>query len=331
MIKPVFAVASKAALLLLGCAVCAPTIASAQTWTQTALSNTVGVRSLTMFNGKLYAASPSATTGGIFRTGNNGGSWALANPTGLSTQQWPTALWTHGNAIYAGYDAFPTGNPHSIYRSTDGVNWTGVYQPNAVGSSTVYQFASKPGWIFAATYLGVLRSPTGLAGSWTLSTTGFPQYFPYIHAIATDGAAIYAGRYLGGVYRSLDNGLTWSTFGLTGKNVTALWFNGTSVFAAATGGPVYKLSGSTWLPASTGLAASSNARALYGYGSQLFVGTDNGGSQLARSGNGGTSWLSYNTGLPPLRSVNAFAYDGCTLFAGTDQSVWKTVPNPSLC
>jgi hypothetical protein len=322
---------TKGAFVALACVACTPNIATAQTWTQTTLSNTISVRSVMIFKGQLYAASASTGTGGIFRSSNNGASWTTVNPTGLTTQQWATALWVDGNAIYAGYDSFPSGNPQSIYRSTDGINWTGVYAPNAAGSSSVYQFASKPGWIFAATYLGVLRSPTGLPGSWTLSTAGLPQYFPDTRSIASDGAAIYASHHPTGIYRSTDNGLTWSAFGLVGQSVSGLWYDGSNMFAAASGGPIYKLSGTTWSPAATGLAASTGGGALFGYGSQLYFSGRSGGAQVNLSSNAGTSWIGYNNGLPVARSVMAFAYDGCTLFAGTDQSVWKIVPNPAAC
>jgi hypothetical protein len=61
-----------------------------------------------------------------------------------------------------------------------------------------------------------------------------------VRALASGGTTLLAGTYEGGVFRSTDSGLTWSTLGsgrITGEIVTSLTVSGTTLLAgtASTG------------------------------------------------------------------------------------------------
>ena len=67
---------------------------------------------------------------------------------------------------------------------------------------------------------------------------------PYgkIRCLTFKDTSIFAGTYGGGIYRSIDNGLTWDSVnaGLKNKYIKSLTVNGQNLFAGSDGGGVFK-------------------------------------------------------------------------------------------
>ncbi len=119
-----------------------------------------------------------------------------------------------------GYDSFFS----VLYKSTDGgISWRSSYYDQSRGLDTyVLKIDPRnPNIIYAATSNGIYKSADG-AQSWALH--GHPTTLYDLVGLAVDPVQpgnLYASVYNGGVYKSTDEGATWSAFnnGLTDLNV----------------------------------------------------------------------------------------------------------------
>ena len=180
-----------------------------------------------------------------------------------------------------------------ILRSTDqGTSFTVINDGmNAAFIWSLVQTAN--GNLFAATERGVFIS-TNNGASW--SSTALPQYD--VRALSVSGNFIYAGLWGQGVYRTSDNGATWTdaSNGMVIKAVQALLSdNSGNIYAGTFGGGIYKTTdgGSNWTstamnyPHVWSLGKTSNGVIVAGtYGNGLYL-----------SGDGGNSWQPQTSGL----------------------------------
>jgi len=135
------------------------------------------------------------------------------------------------------------------------------------------------------------------------------------------GTNLFAGTAGSGVFRSTNNGASWTQVitGLTYTTVSSLEVMGTNVFAGTLYGGIYLStdSGTSWIQ--TGLADTSvlslavmGTNILAGtYGHGVFISTDN-----------GANWLQTSMSNP---TVYALAVSGTNLFAGTNYSVYLSI------
>ena len=169
-----------------------------------------------------------------------------------------------------------------------------------------------------------------------------------ITALAVDSENLFVGAGYSGVYRSSDNGTSWTSVdsGLTGNIITALAVSpasggagSTNLFAGTVlpvpvpvdqGGPpqpytgVYLSTnnGESWAEVDSGLRRTL-VNVLAVKDANIFAGTSRG---VFRSTNNGTTWVQMNSGLTDT-SVNAFAVKGTTLFAGTTNGIFLSTNN----
>ncbi|MFI5200786.1 MAG: regulator [Candidatus Kapaibacterium sp.] len=139
----------------------------------------------------------------------------------------------------------------------------------------------------------------------------------YIRAFAQSGTTLFAavdkatnGGF--GVFRSTDNGKSWSAKnnGLTDLEVWALAVSGTNLFCGTQSGGLFRStdSGATWTASNNGLSNMS-VHALEVNGSYVFAGTPGG---IFLSTNSGANWESVASG-----NVICLKRAGTNLFAGT--------------
>ena len=200
-----------------------------------------------------FGSNPS-----LFRSTNGGTNWNLTT-NGLASQ--PVAgLAANAGAIYAILgDAFDSA---SLFRSTDGLNWTQLVADNTL-DFTALAFATSSGGLPALT---IGRSGTNDIMSWPASFTGYTLQFTaalnpskwqnvaqspvtnngsivvtipmagsqgYYRLSGTNGSAysppaIYLGTdqvSLQGLLKSVDGGVTWTSAGFAGNTVNALAVN----------------------------------------------------------------------------------------------------------
>ena len=121
---------------------------------------------------------------------------------------------------------------------------------------------------------------------------------------------LFAGAYRGGVFRSTDQGESWTTVnnGLSRTDIAALAANTTGLFAGISGDGVLRSTdgGGSWVTVNTGLTSVS-VQALLASGTDLFVGTYDQG--VFRSTDNGEHWSPASTGLTNT-NVKALAVPG---------------------
>lgn len=198
------------------------------------------------------------TTGGIFRSTDNGATWTEIS-NGLMNLPILSLVINSQGHIFAGSGDIqnPPPSDAAIFRSTDnGESWvklnTGSIQRN------VYALAiNSNGDIFAGTGNGLLRS-TDNGESWIELNTGFSGIEGLSIAINNSNGHIFVGTYLFGglVIRSTDNGETWTkrNNGLAETSVRFVTINSNGHLFACGGGIFYSQDeGESWTQVNTGL------------------------------------------------------------------------------
>ena len=222
---------------------------------------------------------------------------------------------TSGNRVYAGcykYGVFVTTN--------NGTDWTktSLTQPDgndsvlisAIATNGNYIYAGDNGWI-----IGVhLSTDYGL--TWTLRMTS-----DAIVSLAVSGSTVYAGGYDNGVYRSTNNGTSWTQTSLTGECVNGLSISGNNIYAGTAANGVYisTNAGVSWTKTSLG---NQYVWSVASSGSKVYAGS--GGNGIFYSSNNGTNWTYIGLGG---RSVYAIELNGNNIFVGTDAGFYKSSNN----
>ncbi|MCX6132215.1 MAG: T9SS type A sorting domain-containing protein [Ignavibacteriales bacterium] len=275
------------------------------------------------------AANPSGTVfAGTFNLGiasssDGGTAWKLSN-TGLTDKRVTSLLSSKSGRIYAGTRG------GSIYISSDGgTAW------NVAGSLTANEYSRSVGTgatntVFAGTHYqrGVFRSSNNGA-TWALTTSVFNSMS---YAVDKKGV-IYAGSD-GSVFRSTDDGITWTRSQVGAFSITSLAVNSSgSVFAGTDGGGIYRSTddGQTWIAINNGLKSNvvfsmavNSSDYLYAaaYGAGVHLSTDNGSTWNLTSPTS-TTWSNF----PYVRAVaiNSSGY----LFAGCNWGLIRSTDNGS--
>jgi hypothetical protein len=172
---------------------------------------------------RLYLVGPS----GVFRSDNQGESWAAAGLVGVDVRS-VAAL---GDVIFVGT------NGAGIMKSVDG-GATWVASNTGLSGTTFRAVEVKGTTLFAGGENGssVFRS-TDSGNTWTQLAGGLPV--TSVRGFASTDQFIVAGTFGGGVFYSKNNGDTWTELntGLTDRTIFDLVIsNGFLVAATNTGG-----------------------------------------------------------------------------------------------
>jgi ligand-binding sensor domain-containing protein len=158
--------------------------------------------------------------------------------------------------------------------------------------------------------------------SWQAANGNSPSGLPPnagVQALGLSNNTLFAGLFGNGVYRSSNDGASWTLSGLAGQNINALKVSGAGVIFAGTDAGAFRSNdqGASWQPADlnnqrvVSLAFSGNRIFAGTYGNGVYVSSDNGVSWTLTGSNSNGLGNSFVTAL----TVGA---DGVTLFAGTD-------------
>ncbi len=263
----------------------------------------------------------------VLRSTNNGATWIQANAGLPASVYYINSLAVSGTTIFAGTNV-------GVFRSIDnGANWTsastgltdsfGVY---------VYQLIVSGTTLVALTNNGIFRS-TNSGDSWVKFGPNIPNF---IWSFTMSGTTMFAGtRRLNevfgstdkGVFRSIDNGVTWNpvNVGLTNMFVRSLAVSGNTILAGTDGGGICRSTdnGATWTQ-STPNKPYIPVTAFAVNGTTLFAGAFECG--VFRSTNNGTQWSSSSVGLP-LDSNIALAANGTAIFVSELSGVFRSLDN----
>jgi hypothetical protein len=272
---------------------------------------------------------------GFYRSTDQGATWTAIN-SGLTT----TLGWTinvnpaNGDLIASTFDGGTlNANPVAFYRSTDeGNRWSLISSPHlsAVTALTGCVFAANTNIV-----CGGYWSPYPNSGVWVSTNAG--QSTISATTASPDGGSVFAlaenpvtqdlwfGTEQEGVFRSADNGLTWTqasppdlqidpVHGIRDGNVYGITFdrNGNVLFSSQ--GGVWRSaktnSGYAWTnvlknpntAAGKGLARDANGNLYYGHDQDPTNPVD-----IYRSTDNGTTWAAFDAGIPPFLQGRQFA------------------------
>ncbi len=265
-----------------GLALCLVTVPASAQWMLAGNPGGEQVDAFAVIGNDLFAAGHISGAGAVFRSQDNGVTWANTNLPSTSTV-W--SLFASGTNLLAGTDN------GGIYLSMDnGASWSAT-DAGIPGNSSIRTITAIGNSVFVGTYgQGVYRSNDN-GTSWNWAGSGIPSLNAapdtcVINVLMPMGSTLFAGIQ-GGVYRSTDNGTTWTE---------------------SDSGLVSVLFGATYIPAVYSLAV---------VGTALFAGTD--GFSIFRSTDSGATWYTDENGLnlwEPNTNVSAFAVSCTNLFAG---------------
>ncbi|MCA1958119.1 MAG: hypothetical protein LDL14_06285 [Nitrospira sp.] len=250
-------------------------------------------------DGSVYAGT---LHGGVFRSRDNGASWQSVN-AGLKRLEVKT-LMTTDDGLYAG-------TADGVYRLNEADDRWSVL---ATGLDDVLVHAlarSTDGTLYAGTSgKGVLRFVPQSAG-WERLRHGLKNHEGmienFIRVLVIDQEKeILAGTFDGGVFRSIDGGMTWRPISraLPNDSIRGIVLWGRDVIVA-TGNGVFKTQdkGKRWTPVNKGLTSLSVQTLIGAEDGSLYAGTSEG---VFRSDDG-LAWIAVNQGLkggavpPPFR------------------------------
>jgi len=165
----------------------------------------------------------------------------------------------------------------------------------------------------------ILFAVINVTAQWT--KTNLPSF---AYSLAVSGETLLAGTISGGVFRSTNNGTSWTEInnGITIKQVWAMAVIGNSVFAGTTNGGIFKSvdNGNNWILSNTGIPTTTIIRAFAQFGTKLFATTTNSGVYVSLDN--GASWAQHNSGINGLVARPLLTTD-TDLFVGVGARIFK--------
>lgn len=200
--------------------------------------------------------------------------------------------------------------------------WTSTSGP---GLNGIVKIAAKGTDIYATSLESGVRVLRGGEIPWVGSNFSKTSY-----GICITGEDIYVGTTMEGIFKSSDNGLSW-----TAKNAGIPYLGGMMDFAVK-GTDLYTASfisgvikstdnGENWTPMNDGLNGYTDINAILISGENIWIGSNGGGASL--STDNGTTWTPKNTGMPVTKRVRSLAVSGTIILAGTYSGVFMTKDN----
>ena len=281
---------------------------SGSTWSFYTVSYGDIVNSIAFCGNFIFAA----TLGHGVYVSSNGSSWSVSTPyPGYIYNIYTLAV--SGTNIYAGTGGGFTGGS-ILFSSNGGANWVTLKDSIFVQSLLI-----SGSNIFAGTTKGVYLTANN-GSNWSVTNNGLINNS--VSLLASNGTNIFAGTFLGGVFRSINNGASWTETSYL-SNVTSLTFNDTIIYAG-TGGGVLKSAnyGNSWTFVASG--GTNQVNTIVVKGSNIFAGTNFGVFLIAN----GSGWTPINNGLTTLL-VRSLVLNGNDIIAGTAGGVFLSSNNGS--
>jgi photosystem II stability/assembly factor-like uncharacterized protein len=215
------------------------------TWSPASIPSSASINTIAAKGNIVFAS----TNSGIYRSADNGISWNLINQTFYSLS---FAFSTIDNTVFAASDS-------GVFSSSDnGVRWSPLNSglpSNVMGYSIVYKTFYYNGYCYTNTDSGFYRT-SGIQTPWQKADQGL-SVGDGVWALSGYENTVFAAVNFG-VFRSMDNGTSWTATSLVMMGVQYIVVNGKTVFAATNRGQVLysKDNGASWCQAGAGLTSA---------------------------------------------------------------------------
>jgi photosystem II stability/assembly factor-like uncharacterized protein len=293
-------------------------ISSDEGWTWLLTSSLTHATKFFAVGMNVFAASEG---GELYRSTDAGMSW---NPvTGnLYIGSFGAFVFDGQNLLVGCYGSSHPGFS-GLFSSRDVLNSVDI--GGGLGSFSINSLVVHKGNLYAATNSGgIFVYTNGLA--WTALNSGLGRDDAL--AIVSNGRSLlHVGTNGGGVYRSTDDGTSWTPAndGLTNNHVTALAWGTNGLYAGTWGGGIFRSTdkGLSWTPLNTGLV-NKFITSFCAAGTRMLAGTSGGGVYLSQGDY--TGWNMMSSGLTNLY-VHAMIEHRSNVFAATSGGVFVSTNN----
>jgi photosystem II stability/assembly factor-like uncharacterized protein len=215
----------------------------------------------------------------------------------------------------------------SFYSFAQNIFWERVNAPNHTIAGMIFL---ENGNILAATYTGGVFITSNRGDSWFSSNQGLNNYNLYA-VEKTSSGLVFIGTGGNGIYRSDDDGHSWTYFGLNNIYINTISvLNDNEIFTGTFGNGVFYSSdkGNTWVDRSNGIVFPVIMTMTINDSGFVFLCTDTG--RMYRTVNKGLDWIEINNGLP-YTTANAILVDNIRiLYAGNDLGLYLSGNNGNL-
>lgn len=230
----------------------------------------------------------------------------------------PLKLAVHNSIVFA------VVNNIGVYKSTnDGTTW--VKKNNGLTTLRLTSIcSSQNGELFVSTEDGMVFASNDLGEQWLPLSSTLPDSL-WIYSIACRSDIIFAGTY-SGIFKSTDNGFSWSNVNSTAVSVGSIQINSSGKIFAGVSGKVLRSvdNGNSWQEV-LAYNSSNSVRALFiDHNDWIYVGSGDMG--VLRSKDAGNTWNSLGLNENHIESiaVNSTGY----IYAGYSESgIFRTINN----
>jgi hypothetical protein len=234
-------------------------------WTQISSADTnIDILSIIILNSDILAG----TWDGFYLSSDGGATWNAVTPTGIPADLTIWSIAMIDATLFAG----TTGD---IYKSSDGGNnWTGV-NSGIPADARITSVIAGGGTIFSGSASNGIFTSTDGGESWTAINSGLADL--RISQLTYAGSKLFAVT-LGGVFISDNDGMTWLADSSGLENVNCFVVVNDELFAGTDDSGVYRSAdnGATWTPVSSGMPTGTRVWSLAAGSVSLFAGTDSG-------------------------------------------------------
>ena len=279
------------------------------------------VQSITTIDDAILVSSYGAG-GGMLRSQDDGANWEPAI-NGLPSNL-VRSVGRSGGFLFAGHNT-------GIHRSADGGDsWELMNTGIPAGTTYAAKFFEVGNLTLAvmngsiSSGGGIYRSTNG-GTSWSMGHSGMSTNLA-VHHIDHDATGIYAATSVG-IYRSVDQALSWQLLGSVNYITYSLQIVGGRIIAITSFGVLRTDDyGATWSTAATGAPTAPARGELVAYDGKLYaiISTGPGSSQVYRSLDNGASFSVFNNGLSATDQLNQnqFHADQENLYLGALNDVY---------
>lgn len=201
-----------------------------------------------------------------------------------------------------------------IYISTDaGSHW--VTRNNGITNLDIKAIGvGENGMIYAGSKSLTLFTSADTGATWIARYVGGTG--TAISSVAHYDSIMFVGEVGDGVFKSVNNGVSWSEVGLCCASVLSLCADTNGYVFAGTATSVYRSNGTftSWTKMNNGLPSGS-VRAIFKSGNLIFAGSY--GNGIYVSSDHGDSWSEANSGLTDLHILSLAGNDS-KIIAGTE-------------